>query len=61
MPRFKANLLLGQGKRATGWFMDFDLEEKLGLATMGSNLPSNHRFLFAHRSMGLLEGTEISV
>jgi hypothetical protein len=41
--------------------MDFDLEKEQGLGSFGAALPQGHRFVFAHRSLGLVEGEEVKV
>jgi hypothetical protein len=59
LPRLKVGLGFGEGKKALGWLMDFHLEKENGLGRMGERLSKGHRFVFAHRSLGLAEGEEV--
>lgn len=61
LPRLHVALGLREGKKAVGWLMDFQLEKENGLGRMGEGLPKGHHFLFAHRSLGVAEGEEVTL
>jgi hypothetical protein len=61
MPRLKSPVAINMGQQAVGWFMDFELEKKMHLGTIGGDEGPNHNFIYAHEGLGLTEGTTVKV